>query len=76
MVVADQREVEAERDVRPFPQQHDRVCRARAGRHQTARCRDAVLDRIDDRRVHRLVHAEVVAVEDQYAGVGREAEKL
>ena len=74
--VADQSEMEAKRDVRPLAEHSDRVRRTWTGHHETARRGHTVLDGVEDRDVHRLVHAEVVAVEDQHANVRVEAEQL
>ena len=56
--VADEREVDAERDVRAFAEQPYRVRRRGARDHQAARACDAVLDRVHDGSVDRLVHPE------------------
>src|SRR5215471_7287277 len=68
--------MEAERDVRPLPEQLDRFRHAWAGHHETAGRGHSVLDGVEDRDVNRLVHAEVVTVENQHASILVEAEQL
>ena len=74
--IADEREVDAERNVRAFAQQPHRVRRRWARNHQAAGARNAGLDRLHHGSVDRVVHAEVVAVDDQHPRVRFEAQQL
>jgi hypothetical protein len=69
-------QVNTEPDVRAFAKQSFRVRRRGARDHQTAGARDAVLDRLHHCSVDRVVHAEVVAVDDQHPCVRRETQQL
>jgi hypothetical protein len=62
--------------VRAFAKQPHRVRRRGAWDKQAAGAPDAVLDRLHHRSVDRVVHAEVVTVDDQDPRVGPEAELL
>ncbi|MBD0694303.1 hypothetical protein BG452_15685 [Streptomyces sp. CBMA123] len=73
--LADQGEVDAERDLRVAAQEPERVRGGVTGRHQAAGRGDVLLDRLDDGEVDGLVQAEVVAGEEQEAGVGWVAEE-
>jgi hypothetical protein len=75
-MVAHQSQVDPERDVRALVQHPHRRRGARAGHHQAARRRDALLDRRDHTGVDRRAHAEVIGVHDQDARIGRETEQL
>jgi hypothetical protein len=74
--VADEREMDPERDLRSLAQQPHRRERPWARHHQAARTGDPVLDRLDDRGVDRVVHPEVVGVDDEHASIGSEAQQL
>jgi hypothetical protein len=52
------------------------VLRRRARNHQAARTGDPFLDRVDDRGVDRVVHPEVIEVDDEYPGIGRKTQQL
>ena len=61
--------MDAERDMRACAEQSHRVRRGGAWDHQAARARYAVLDRFHHGHVDGVVHAEVVAVDDQHPSV-------
>jgi hypothetical protein len=47
-----------------------------ARHHQAARTGDPFLDRPDDSDVDGVIHPEVVGVDDEHAGIGREAQEV
>jgi hypothetical protein len=59
--------VDAERDVRVLAKQPHRIRRRGARDDQAAGAGDSVLDRLHHGSVDRVVHAEVVTVDDQHA---------
>jgi hypothetical protein len=65
-----------EAEVRSGRKQLQGLRRPRAGHHQAARAGYTVLDRGDDGFVHRLVHAQVIAIEDQHPLMEFEAQQL
>jgi hypothetical protein len=68
--------MDPEGDLRPLPEQLHGRPRAGTGHHQTARAGDPRFDRVDHCGIDRVIHAKVVAVDDEYPGIAREAQQL
>jgi hypothetical protein len=70
--IADQREMNSERDSPMSAEQANGLRCPRTRHHQAARACDSPLNRIHDRGVDRRVRPEVVVVHDEHPGPGRE----